>query len=306
MMAVTGKVIFGIIGGRLTHSLTPKLMNHLAVTLGREERFRPIEMEPGQLPEFADELRECDRVCLNVTSPLKEYIIEHLDDLSGDATDAHAANIIIGGGGALKGYNADIEGFRTQSDMLDEIKSGNEMRSLPPVAMLLGSGGASAAAAVGLVRTWGEGRLVFLARNMERMHNRVEHLRERFHESGVEFIPAQSVDQACEEAFRGDKALALLINTTPIGQWPDAGDDPFKSFGLFDEHLQKFDYYYDVVYNPMVTAGMKRMQSLGCLRASSGVDWFCRQAVRSAELFFGRRPSEDEVRRFVEGELKRA
>jgi shikimate 5-dehydrogenase len=36
-----------------------------------------------------------------------------------------------------------------------------------------------------------------------------------------------------------------------------------------------------------------------------GVDWFCRQAVLSAEIFFGVRPSGDEVRRFVEAELSR-
>jgi shikimate dehydrogenase len=270
----------------------------------RDERFNAIELATSQLPEFFNELHQCNRICLNVTSPYKEDIIEYLNELSGDAIDAHAVNIIVGGSGTLMGYNADIEGFRSPSSFLTEIKTKNEERGILPAALILGSGGASAAAAVGLMRTWGDGNVVFLARNRERLLRRVAHLQEHFAGSPMKFTAADSTEDALEKVFRPKETAALLVNTTPIGQWPDAGDKPFVSFGLGDEELAGFKYYYDAVYNPLRTAGMKYMEGSGAITAG-GVDWYCRQAVRSAELFFGKRPSEDEVRRFVEYELKR-
>jgi shikimate dehydrogenase len=240
-----------------------------------------------------------------VTSPFKERVIEHLEYISGDAQDANSVNIIVGGKGRLRGYNADIEGFMSPFDFLSEIKWENEKLNLPPTALILGSGGAASAAAVGLVRTWGTGRLVFLARNPDKLRKRLDHFQRRYAESHIEFIPSSSPEEARKELFHKDKSLRLLINATPIGQWPQAGDDPFEPFGLNDEDLIEFKYYYDAVYNPMYTAGMKRMSSLGA-GGIGGVDWFCRQAVLSAEIFFDHRPSEDEARRFVETELLRA
>jgi len=296
--------IFGIIGERLTHSLTPRLMNHLAVLFNRSEHFDAIEVATDELPGFFEQLGQCPKVFLNVTSPFKERVIGHLEYISGDAQDANSVNIIAGGQGRLRGYNADIEGFMSPSDFLSEIKWENEKSNLPPAALILGSGGAASAAAVGLIRAWGTGRLVFLARNYEKLRNRIDHFRQRYSESHLEFIPSRFLEEARKELFHKDESVRLLINATPVGQWPQAGDDPFEPFGLTDEDLKEFKYYYDAVYNPIYTAGMKRMASLGA-KVIGGVDWFCRQAVLSAEIFFDQRPSEDEVRRFVETELLR-
>ncbi len=281
-------------------------MNHIAVGFGRDERFSAIELDPESLPGFIDDLRAAERVCLNVTSPFKEEIILMLDNLSGDAADARAVNIVIGDSGELSGYNADINGFLAPAKFLGEIKSRNDANGVPPIAMILGSGGAATAMAIGLQRAWGSGRLVFMARDRERLQGKITRLRELFEGSEMEFLAAWSPDDAREMVFRRKQNVKLLLNATPIGQWPDAGSDPFETFGMCDDELNNFDYYYDAVYNPPRTAGMKHMLNAGCANVIGGIDWFCRQAVLSAEMFFGRRPSEDEVRRFVESELKRA
>ena len=281
-------------------------MNHIAVSFGRHERYSAIEIGSESLPGFIDEIRAAERVCLNVTSPFKEEVIPFLDSISGDAADAVAVNIIIGGSGELSGYNADISGFLAPAKFLGEIKARNEANGVPPLAMILGSGGAAVAMAIGLQRAWGSGRLVFMARDRDRLQRKIAHLRKLFEGSEMEFLAAWSSDDAREMVFRRKQNVKLLLNATPIGQWPDAGNDPFESFGMCDDELNNFDYYYDAVYNPPRTAAMKHMLDAGCAKVIGGIDWFCRQAVLSAEMFFGRRPSEDEVRRFVESELKRA
>ena len=297
--------IFGIIGERLTHSLTPRLMNHLAVRFNRPEHFDGIEISEQELPGFFEQLERSPKVFLNVTSPFKERVIEYLENISGDAQDANSVNIIVGGQGRLKGYNADIEGFMSPSDFLSEIKWENEKLNTPPTALILGSGGAASAATVGLIRAWGIGRLVFLARDSARLQLRVEHFQRRYIESHFEFFASGSLDEARTELSRNGDSIRLLINATPVGQWPDAYADPFEPFGMTDEDLGEFAYFYDAVYNPVNTAAMKRLSSLGA-KVIGGVDWFCRQAVLSAEIFFDQRPSEDEVRRFVETELLKA
>lgn len=297
-------LICGIIGRRLAHSLTPKLMNHLAVINGHDERFRPFEVSEDEIPNIIEEFRHSKHVCMNVTSPYKETVIPHLDSLSGDATDAHAVNVIIGEQGSLKGYNADIQGFLSPVEFLKEVRTVNEERNITPTALILGSGGASAAVAVGLTRVWGEGRIVFAARNLERLHRRVDLLARTFPEYPMEITAADSIADALGLVFQDKQTTALLVNTTPIGQWPDAGDSPFDIFNLKDDDLVDFGYYYDAVYNPMRTTAMKHMESIGA-KVVGGVDWFCRQASLSAELFFGKRASEDELRRFVEEELQR-
>lgn len=296
--------IYGVIGERLIHSLTPKLMNHIAVTYGLDGRFRPIELSLDEIPSLLDRFRNSRQVCVNVTSPYKEAVIPHLDDLSGDASDTHAVNIITGGKGTLKGYNADIQGFLAPEAFINEIKTVNEEHNHLPAALILGSGGAAAAVTVGLLRTWGEGRIVLIARDRERLHRRVGYFKGTFPEYPMEIDAADSLDDALRLVFKDKDTTALLVNATPIGQWPDAGDTPFQSFDMKDDDLVDFGYFYDIVYNPVRTSAVKRMESVGA-KAIGGVDWFCRQAVLSAELFFGRRTSEDEVQRFVEDELKR-
>ena len=71
--------IFGIIGDKLTHSITPKLMNHLAVQMERQERFQAIELNPETLPFFMEQVSSSPRVFLNVTSPFKEEVIDYLE-----------------------------------------------------------------------------------------------------------------------------------------------------------------------------------------------------------------------------------
>ncbi len=301
-MILAEKCTCGIIGNKLSHSLTPKLMNHLAVRKQRPERFQAFDIAPDQLSGFFEEAHDSEKVHLNVTSPFKERALNYLDHISGDAEDAHAVNIITGSLGTLRGYNADIEGFMAPSDFLSEIKWENEKNGLTPTALILGCGGASAAATIGLIRTWGTGRLVYLARNRERIHRRVSQYTERYSGSHMEFIAADSVDEAREAVFYEEGAMRLLINATPVGQHPGREDDPFKTFGIEDEDLVRFKRYYDAIYSPPVTTGMKRAEAFGAV-AINGIDWFCRQAVLSAELFFGYRQSEDEIRDFVEREL---
>ena len=135
---------YGLIGYPLGHSFSRRFFN---------EEFFPehgIEAEylNFEIPE-ADGLLEVVRTHpllrgLNCTIPHKQAIIPLLDEISPEAREIGAVNVIRIRDGRLKGFNSDIIGFM---DSLRPLLRPHHRR-----ALVLGSGGASKAVWAGLLR----------------------------------------------------------------------------------------------------------------------------------------------------------
>ncbi len=120
---------FGLLGRKLSHSISPEIHNLLC-----DYEYIFFEKEPDELDEFFEK-REFSG--LNVTIPYKKDVIKYCAELSETAKKIGSVNTItVRDDGSLYGDNSDYFGF---SYMIE--KSGIDVKN--KTAMVLGTGGAS-------------------------------------------------------------------------------------------------------------------------------------------------------------------
>jgi shikimate dehydrogenase len=168
-------------------------------------------------------------VGLNVTIPYKESIIPLLDKISKNAKKIGAVNCIsISKNKKLKGYNTDFYGFKKALKPL--------LKSHHKKALILGTGGASKAIAYALKKLKIE--FDFVSRNPSE------------YEIGYNEINADIFNE-----------YQIIINTTPLGTFPNISDLPKLDYSLFTpKHIA-----FDLVYNPEETAFLKKARKAGAV-----------------------------------------
>ena len=144
---------------------------------------------------------------LNVTIPYKQTVIPFCDKVDPRAAVIGAVNTIVNRSGTLVGYNTDLDGLIYLARRTGVDMAGKKV-------VILGSGGTSRTAAEEL----GAAKVVTVSRKGEDNY---------------------------ENLFRHGDA-EVLINTTPVGMFPNAGASPV-SLDIFP-HLTGV---LDVVFNPL-------------------------------------------------------
>ena len=119
---------YGLIGGKLSHSFSPKIHNLIG---GYAYHLKPLNSD-----DLAGFFRGKNFKGINVTVPYKKAVIPYLHYISPLAKKIGAVNTVVNKGGLLYGYNTDYYGF------LYMLKFG-EMEVKGKNAYVLGSGGAS-------------------------------------------------------------------------------------------------------------------------------------------------------------------
>ena len=242
--------LLGLIGYPLTHSFSEKYFSekfHSEKISGYEYRNFPIETI-GKLPEV---LACKELIGLNVTIPYKEQVLPFLDELDEVAMQIGAVNTIRiterEGKRHLAGYNTDVYGFR--QSLLPHLKPEHKN------ALILGTGGASKA----IRNVLGELGIGF------KMVSR----RETGNTLGYHDL--------CMTVIRKN---LLIINTTPLGTFPDVDSFPDIPYDLLTEkHL-----LYDLVYNPAETKFMMLGMQKGA-KAVNGYEMLTLQAEKSWEIW---------------------
>jgi shikimate dehydrogenase len=108
--------------------------------------YEALQVDPGGLRGFVERVRAGSFAGLNVTTPLKEAIVEHLDRLTDEACAAGAVNLVRRVDGSLEGHNTDGAGLvAALADVWDWQPRGAN-------ALILGSGPAGRAIARALKR----------------------------------------------------------------------------------------------------------------------------------------------------------
>ena len=120
---------FGLLGGRLKHSLSPQIHKYL-----KGYDYSLFELPEGEVASF---IKNADFDAINVTIPYKKTVMPYLDRIDDFAKKIGSVNTVKKEkDGSLSGYNTDYYGF---SYLLD--RSGIEV--LGKKAMILGSGGSA-------------------------------------------------------------------------------------------------------------------------------------------------------------------
>ncbi|MEI6677994.1 MAG: shikimate dehydrogenase [Mariniphaga sp.] len=242
---------FGLIGFPLTHSFSRKFFTEKFSDENIDAQYLNFELENiSQLPHLI--AAHPDLEGINVTIPYKELAIKFLDHTDEVAAQIKAVNTIrihrTGHHVSLHGYNTDIHGFQASIEPL--------IQKYHQKALVLGTGGASKAVVKALENLHIDS--IFVSRNPE--------------EKGE--LSYSDLDEDVMNNYK------IIINTTPIGTYPNIEGCPAIPFELITpKHL-----LFDLVYNPEVTEFLMQGKLRGAT-VKNGLEMLHLQALESWKIW---------------------
>ncbi len=268
---MTTHYLIGLIGSGIGPSLSPALHEREAGELGLGYRYRLLDLDVIGLPvaDLLTAARTEGFDGLNITHPVKQAILPHLDEIVPEAAALGAVNTVVFSGGKAIGHNTDATGFARSLS-----------RGLPDARMehvvLLGAGGAGAAVGHALLSL------------------------------GTEWLGVHDVDPsrgaalvaALQRRFGADRAALCtpdavqtadgLVHATPTGMAAHPG------LPIDESLLRKELWVADIVYRPLETALLAAARARGC-RVLHGGGMVVLQAAESLRLFTGAEPDADRM-----------
>jgi len=242
---------FGLVGFPLTQSFSQKYFSQKFEKEGRSAQYKNFEIDSiGEFPEIFD---DSTIKGLNVTIPYKERVMPFVDELDPIAEKVGAVNVIKvsdkNGKLYLKGYNSDVFGFE------ESIKK--YLKPNHTHALILGSGGASKA------------------------------VRYVLKELGICFSIVSrrlKTDWLTYDLLTPElvKANQLIINTTPLGMFPNVEGFPNIPY----QAITANHFVFDLIYNPEQTLFMKKCMDNGAV-AVNGYEMLVKQAEKAWEIWNG-------------------
>lgn len=239
---------YGLIGKKLGHSFSKKYFTKKFDDLRLKAQYDLFEL--SQIDELTDLFDAQPHLRgLNVTIPYKSEVIPFMDELSPEAAAVQAVNTILFDKGKRIGHNSDVYGFSKSLETLIQ----NEPISQ---SLILGTGGA--AKAVAYVLALKKIPFKYVSRN------------------------PQSAQQISYESLTKDilRRFPLIINTTPLGMYPQVDTAPAIDYHSLDHR----HFLFDLIYNPEQTLFMKKGLAQGAT-VQNGMEMLILQAEKSWEIW---------------------
>lgn len=248
--------IFAVVGRPIGHSLSPAIHGIALRILGFDAMF--LAFEPADFMTFFSKINLLPFVRgLAITAPFKEDALRQSDRADDTVRQVIAANTLIRTPEGWRALNTDDEGAA------DAIELGLESKLFGKKVVILGTGGAARAVAAGVRR---RGGFVAIA---GRNFTKAERLAAHFQGDAVEWPRI------------GEYAYHVLVNATPVGQWPNVDESPVEA-----DAIRPGSLVVDAVVRPLDTKLGRLAKSRGA-RFVPGVNWFLFQAIRQFRFFTG-------------------
>lgn len=262
----------GIIGYPLAHSVSAAIQKAGFESLGLEGSYDILETTPEELISRIKFLKTNGYNGFNVTIPLKVPMSLFLDDIDDYANIAGCVNTVkINEDRSFMGYNTDIYGFKKAIP--------NDIKLNGKTASILGTGGASRAAVVGLAEK-GIANIDFYTRNIINSRQTLVYMRAKFPQINFNVYQIQNIRSLADSS--------IIVNATPIGmRGYMAGEMPLEQKDF--NGLNPDTVFYDIVYNPIKTVLLKEAESRG-FKTIEGLDMLVYQAQRAIEIWTGKIP----------------
>lgn len=245
------KALYGLIGRPLGHSFSRDFFTKKFQTEDINAEYLNFELpDIGDVMELIVEYKELRG--FNVTIPYKQQIIPYLDEIDDEARGVGAVNVVkiyrdYEGRSSLKGFNSDVYGF-TESlrPLLKPCHKG---------ALVLGTGGASKAVVYALTR---------LGIKVTRVSRK----------TGDGVI---TYNDLTPEVIKYNR---LIVNTTPLGMYPNIEQCPDIPYDL----LNSDNLCFDLVYNPAETMFMREAKQRG-VTVKNGLEMLHLQAIEAWRIW---------------------
>ena len=219
---------YGLVGKSISYSFSEKYFT---------EKFKKNKIQNctyknfdlNNIKDLVSILKENDLKGLNITIPYKEQVLSYLDEIEDNAKLIGAINTIkINKDKTLTGYNTDFIGF------INTLRP--YINSNCKKALILGTGGASKAIEYGLKKLNIESKKV--SRNKKK--------------GDLTYL---EIDSDLIKEYQ------IIINTTPLGTYPDIENYPDIPY----KYLTKKHICYDLIYNPDETTFLRKSKKKGAI-----------------------------------------
>ncbi|NOZ48357.1 MAG: shikimate dehydrogenase [Chlorobi bacterium] len=218
--------IFGLLGHPLTHSFSEKYFNNFFSLNKMPFIYKNFDLI--NLNKLMEIIENKSVFGLNITIPYKEKIIDYLNKTDIHVDNIGAVNTVLinrtGNSFTSIGYNTDYYAFQLSLSKL--------INPAIKYALVLGSGGASKAVVYALNNL--NIKSLIVSRN-----------------------PSQGQIHYSELSKQIIKQYLLIVNTTPLGMYPDINNFPDIPY----KYLTKEHTLYDLIYNPEETLFLKHGKS---------------------------------------------
>jgi len=240
--------VFGIIGYPLGHSFSQRYFTEKFQREGIDDceyENYPIK----NIDELEQLLRQQPQLeGLNITIPHKQSVLSLLDDSTNIPFGLNACNCMRIVDGKLVGYNTDVVGF--------ERSLSSQLNNHHTKALILGNGGAAEAVKFVLQQLNINYKIV-----SRKIHKDAELAYTDLNETIIKENP-------------------LIINTTPVGTFPEVDTCPEIPY----QYLTPQHFLYDLVYNPEKTLFLKKGEEHGTL-IKNGYEMLVVQAEESWDIW---------------------
>ncbi len=267
MFEIDGKTKhLGIIGYPVEHSFSPQMHNYISQKAGNNYVYSAYCVQKGHLKEAIDGIKALGFSGVNVTAPYKVEVIKYLDVLSKKAKLFQSVNTVVNKDGVLYGYTTDADGFYQSLKRTGTSVKGKNI-------LFVGAGGAAKPVAA-LFATEGARSITIKNRTKEHAEYFAEYLQN-----------AVGFSAECEI---GAAHYDVVINTTPVGMYPNIDAMPEFDMSLVDEN----SCVADMIYNPEETVFLKEAKKRGA-KTLNGLGMLIYQGILSYELFTGKKFEHD-------------
>ncbi len=240
---------FGLIGHPLTHSFSKMYFELKFAKLNlRNHKYSLFDLKTFEdLIAFKEKSSALKG--LNVTIPYKQSILSLLDDISTEAEEIGAVNTVLIKNNKWHGHNTDVYGFEKSLGNIEFNKTGK--------ILVLGSGGASKAVQFVLKKNL----FNFLVVSRKPYQNQISY---------------SDINKNLLEA------VSMIINTSPLGMYPEIHEHPPLPYELISADTVLFD----LIYNPEQTEFLKKGKKIGCY-TKNGFEMLKMQADKSWDIWNG-------------------
>jgi shikimate dehydrogenase len=238
---------YGLIGYPLTHSLSQQYFTQKFIDQGIEDCVYERFSIPS-IGDLHDILKTHPDLCgFNITIPYKKEVLAFLTERSKAVEEVGACNCVKIEAGKLIGYNTDVIGF--ENSLIPFLKPSHNK------ALVLGTGGAALAIVYVLLKL------------------------------GIDFSYVSRSATSGQLNYNDLDASVmashtLIINTTPLGMFPNIEACPDIPYHLIttEHHL------FDLTYNPALSSFLAKGVQMGAT-IQNGQQMFVEQAEQSWRIW---------------------
>jgi shikimate dehydrogenase len=277
-MVITGTTkILGVIGSPISHSLSPIIHNAAIDHLGLDYRYLAFPVAPDRLATALAGFAAIGLVGCSVTIPHKQAIMPLLTEIAPLAQAVGAVNTVWNTPTGWQGTNTDVAGFVSPLVAMQRDWSSTTVA-------ILGNGGAARAVVVGCHQL-GCAKIQVFGRDAAKLA--------QFQSSWANIqLPVNGSDTPKQVTIEThlwselptliNKDNLLLVNSTPIGMYPQVDTSPISAEML--QSIGASSVAYDLIYTPQPTKFLQLAKDAGMMTID-GTEMLVQQGAAAFELW---------------------